>query len=204
MDNDNFSEILNNSKDLTIGQIFKLLTKIKYKTMLLFIATFLTITGSAYVAGQASIKEDTAVMLQSPFSMRIALDNNTHDFENLTLIEDPTLPNPSSDMTMLSLRQIQSAFDIVQVGQVVARMERDRALPIWDWLFANADIKHAHAKSKMSFDWNGHENDYKFKERHKDKNTVHRYYSDGCILEYKLDSNRRSIPSSFKWIKKAH
>jgi len=204
MSDDNFSEVLNNTKDLTLGQIFKLITKIKYRVMIMFVAIFMTVTGSAYVAGQASVKEDTAVMLHSPFSMRIALNNNTHDFENLTLIEDPVLPNPSSDTMMLSLRQIQSAFDIVQVGQVVARVEKDSALPIWDWLFSSIDVKNAYAKPKMSFNWNGHENDYKFKEKYIDKHTIHRYYSDGCVLEYKIDDNRRSIPSSFKWIKVTH
>ncbi len=29
-----------------------------------------------------------------------------------------------------------------------------------------------------------------------------RYYSDGWILRYKVDSNGNSIPSSFQWIKK--
>jgi hypothetical protein len=204
MDNDNFSEILNDSKDLTIGQIFKLITKIKYKVMIMFIGIFLTITGSAYVAGQANIKQETAVMLQTPFSMRIALDNETHDFESLTLMEDPMLPSPDPDTMMLSMRQIQSAFDIVQVGQIKARVDRESALPIWRWLFSSVNTKHAYAKAEMVFEWNGHEKDYNFKERHIDNHTVHRYYADGCILEYKLDDNRRSIPESFRWIKRAH
>ena len=81
MNDDNFNDVLNNSKDLTIGQIFKLITKIKYRTMMLFISIFLSITGSAYFAGQANTKQETAVMLHSPFSMRLIIDDNKHDLE---------------------------------------------------------------------------------------------------------------------------
>jgi hypothetical protein len=203
MENDQFSEILNNSKDLTLGQIFKLITKIKYRVMIMVITTFLAITGSAYMAGQASVKQEAAVMLQSPFSMRIVIDNNAHDFNNLTLIEDPTLPNPTSDSMMLSLRQIKSSFDIIPVGQVVARMNKEDINPIWKFLFSKLIIQEAYAQ-EMIFDWNGHQKDFKFKEQHIDNNTMRRYYSDGCVLEYKVDRNRRSIPESFKWIKKTH
>lgn len=204
MEGQDFSEILNNTKDLTLGQIFKLIMKIKYKVILVFVATFLTITGSAYVAGQASVKQEAAVMLESPFSMRIALDNNSHDFNNLTLMEDPMLPSPSPDKMALSLRQIQSAFDIVKVGQVVATINREDALPIWKWLFSSINIEEAHAQTKMIFNWSGHEKDYNFKEYYKDDYTVHRYYADECILEYKVDKNRRSIPESFRWVKNTH
>jgi hypothetical protein len=119
-------------------------------------------------------------------------------------MEDPMLPSPSSDTMMLSLRQVQSAFDIVQVGQVVATVNKESALPIWKWLFSSINVKNAYAQAEMVFEWNGHEKDFKFKEKHKDNNTVHRYYADGCILEYKMDKNRRSIPESFRWIKRTH
>jgi len=204
MDDNDFSEIMNNTKNLTLRQIFRLMTNITYKSILVFIATFLTITGSAYVAGQASIKQEAAVMLQSPFSMRITLDSEIHDFNNLTLIEDPMLLSTSSDTMMLSLKQIQSAFDIVQVGQIVARVNREDALPIWKWLFSSIDVKSAYAQAEKIFKWNGHKNDFKFKEKHKSNSTINRYYTDECILEYKVDNNRRSIPESFRWIKRTH
>lgn len=205
MDNKDFSEVLNNSKDLTLGQIFKLISRIRYRVLAMFIVTFITITGSAYMAGQASVKQETAVMLQSPFSMRIELEGSQHDFENLTLIEDPMLISPSGETTMLSLRQVKSAFDIVPVGQVVARINKEHVPVLWKWLFAKLSINSAYAQpAEMVFEWNGHERDFKFKEKHISNNLMHRYYTDGCILEYKVDNNRRSIPESFRWIKKTH
>lgn len=204
MNNNDFSEILNNSKDLTIGQIFKLITKITYKSMVLFVTVFLTITGSAYFAGQANVKQETAVMLYSPFSMRIIIDGNNRDFENLTLVEDPTLPRSNNKTVVFSLRQIQSAFDTIQIGQVIAQFDDEQEFPVWEWIFSSVDINTAYAQPNNNFKWSGHEKDFKFREKQKNSDTIHRYYSDGCILEYRLDKNNRSIPKSFHWIKNIH
>lgn len=203
MEEENFSEILNGTKDLTIGQIFRLFTKIKYKTALLFISIFLTITGSAFVAGQSSIEQKAAVMLNSPFSMKITVNNKDYILDKLTLIEDPAFPDLGDDHIMLSLRQIVSAFDIIQVGQVMAVTHKQKPLPVWEWIFSEYS-NNAYAQPKIIFNWDGHERDFSFKEEYKDNNTIHRFYSDGCILEYKVDNNRRSIPESFRWIRKTH
>lgn len=204
MDDKDFSEVLNNTQDLTLGQIFKLIFKIRFKVLMMFIATFVAITGSAYMAGQASIKQETAVMLHTPFSMRINLGDNQYDFDNLTLIEDPMVPSPTNETIMLSLRQIKSSFDIIPIGQVVAVIDRDHVPSIWKWLFSSVSIKNAYAQPEMVFDWNGHHEDYRFKEKHIDDHIIHRYYTDDCILGYKVDNNRRSIPESFHWVKRTH
>ena len=203
MEERDFSDFLNNTKDLTIGQIFKLISNLKYKVLLMFFATFIAVTGSAYVAGKAAATQETAVMLQAPFSMRINIENKNYDFKHLTLVEDPMLPKLEEDTIMLSLREVQSAFDIVPRGQIVAKVHKDHVPAIWKWLFSSIEIPKAHAKEAV-FDWNGHGKDMRYKEKHEDDHLVHRYYTDECILEYMMDSNRRSIPSSFRWIKKTH
>jgi len=204
MDEKIFSEFLNNIKDLTLIQIFKTIIRLKYKVLTMFVVGFLAITGSAFMAGQANVKQDAAVMLQSPFSMRISLDEGIYDFNKLTLIEDPMMPSPTSETMMLSLRQVKSAFDIVPIGQVVARINKEKVSFVWKWLFSSLKVKEAFAKPEMIFNWNGHGKDYVFKEIYVEDYIIHRYYSDECILEYKLDSNRRSIPVSFRWIKDTH
>ena len=208
MNDKDFTEILNNSKDLTIGQIFKLARGLKYKTIILFVATFLAITGSAFVSGQVSMKREAAVMMNSPFSMRIIIDDNERDFENLTLIKDPALSSPAKGTILLSMREIQSVFDIVPIGQIVAKIDDDSIPLVWQILFTRVDadiVGHAHAQPMQpGFDWNGHAADYSFNERHVSKNIIHRHYSDGCILEYHVDKSRRSIPNSFRWMQKTH
>ena len=114
------------------------------------------------------------------------------------------VPSPTNETMMLSLRQIKSSFDIIPIGQVVAVIDRDHVPSIWKWLFSSVSIKSAYAQPEMVFDWNGHHEDYRFKEKHIDDHTIHRYYTDDCILGYKVDNNRRSIPESFHWVKRTH
>lgn len=55
-----------------------------------------------------------------------------------------------------------------------------------------------------SFDWKSHEGDNNYSEEFVNKNTIHRYYRDGCILAYNLDKNDKPIQNSFRWIKTTH
>lgn len=205
MEQKDFADILNSMKDLTIGQIFKLITKIKYKVLVSFITFALAVVGGAFAAGKYSHQKETAVMLQTPFSMRIQVQGEPYDFENLTLVKDPTLPPIDDGKIILSLREIRGSFDIIPVGKVIATVEEDKLTGIWKVIISKSSISSiAHAYDKVAFDWRGHENDYNFKEKFVSKSTVHRYYSDGCILAYDVDQNRRSVPGSFRWIKTAH
>ena len=202
MPNENFAEILNNAKQLTIGQIFKLFLKLKYSTVLTLIAVFMGITGSAYMAGQSNAKQDAAVMLRSPFAMRIVINDETYDFNRLTLIEDPASALPD-DKVKLSLRAIHSPFDTLQVGQIIATVDRGTTSKFWQYLFSYNIINTVRAEEPV-FNWNGHAQDFRYKEGFVNSNTIHRYYADGCILEYKIDRNKRSIPSSFRWVNRSH
>lgn len=206
MNKQDFSDIMNNMKNLTLDQIFRLITKLQYKTAIMIVMFVVTTLGGAFVAGKYSQQKDTAVMLESPFSMRININKKTYDFDNLTLMIDPTMPNFEDGKIALSLREIQSAFDVLQVGQIIARVEENKLTGIWRLIISahNLMLNEAHARSIAVFQWNGHIQDFKFKEQFVSQNTVHRYYSDGCILEYQVDVDRRSIPSSFRWIKVTH
>lgn len=79
--------------------------------------------GGAFAAGKYTQQKETAVMLESPFSMRIDIDGKVHDFENLTLMKDPTSPALSEDTIVLLLREIKTAFDIIPVEKVIARVD---------------------------------------------------------------------------------
>lgn len=208
MDKQDFSDIINNMKDLTLGQIISLIKKLKYKTIMM-IFTFIIVTfGGAFVAGKYSHSQDTAVMLQKPFAMRLELNEQIYDFETLTLMKDPTSPILEGNKVVLSLREIRSLFDIIPIGQVIATMEENKLTGLWRVIISKSDvvdfIKNARAQNKIVFNWRGHAEDYNFKEQFVSKTTVHRYYSDGCVLAYDVDSNRRSIPESFRWIETTH
>ena len=205
MDKQKFAELIDDIKDLTILQIVKTIPRLKYKTLIMLFLFFSSIVGGSFAAGVYSHQKETAVMLESPFAMRININENNHDFTSLTLTRDPAMLPPAEDQVVLSLREIKSAFDIIPVGKVVAQVETGD-LPLFFDIFVSSDmlVTKAHAKEHYAFNWNGHENDMKFKEQFVSNDTVHRHYSDGCILEYKVDANRRSIPNTFRWIRKTH
>ena len=70
MDKQDFSDIMNDMKGLTLGQIFRLIAKLKYKTVAMILAFTIVTLSSAFIAGKYAQQRDTAVMLESPFSMR--------------------------------------------------------------------------------------------------------------------------------------
>jgi len=198
------SEIVNSPDAITIGQLFQILKRVKFTALLSTFAIFSSLLGGSYALGRVSQQKETAIMLHSPFSMRLELDNKKFDFQNLTLVEDPMLVPISKETIVLSLREIKSDFDIVPVGKIVARVDQEELS--WPWSMFAGDMLNndAHAQAEKMFNWNNHNGDMKYKESFVSEDTVNRFYSDGCILEYKVDTNRRSIPSTFKWIKSVH
>jgi len=207
MDNDN----------ITLGQIIKTIGKLKYRTLIMIISIFFGIISASFAFGRFSYQVGTAVRLESPFAMRISIDGKNHDYNALTLIKDPTLKSPSSDAVSLSLREIQDSFDVIQIGIIVAKVGPSEINSVWAKLnvvssdFSNKGyilyaVSQDNDKSlpPADFNWYIHKGDYNFSEVHIDKNTVHRTYSDGCILEYKMNDGRKSIHSSFKWIRVNH
>lgn len=192
--------------EMTLKQIFQSIGKLRYKTIAAVVTAFIAIVSASFAIGRYSYQRDTAVMLESPFAMRITLENQQHDFNSLTLIRDPSLPTVSEDKITLSLREIKSAFDIIQVGIVVAKLEKSELGNVWSVFSVNMipSITSTAYAQPTNFNWYGHEKDTDFTEKFIDPETINRKYSDGCILEYKVDGSRRSVPNSFKWIKVNH
>ncbi len=199
MINKEFANIMNNAKDLTIGQVFKIITHLKFKTVAAVVAFFVAIVSGSFVIGRYSYQEKTALTLDSPFGMRLLISEKQYEFKNLILMEDPI--NLADNSVILTIREIQNAFDIVPIGKIVARKEKIE-LPGVFGLFNFKSI--GVAKASEEFNWNGHENDMNFKEVFIDSNTINRYYEDGCILEYKVCEDRKSNKGSFRWIQQNH
>ncbi len=202
MKDNNFEEVINNIDNLTLGQVFKLIKKIKYRVLFSFITFLITILGGTFAAGRYTQGKSTAILLQSPFAMRIELANKTYDFSNLIVVEDPTDPFVEEGKTALSLREIRDEFDIIPIGKIIAKISSEKAP--WSYIIKSEMIEKGYGFTAAEFNWNGHKNDYNFKEVFVSKTTIYRTYSDGCILAYDVDEGRKSMPSSFRWIKTNH
>jgi len=198
------TDLINNMSDLTIGHLFQLIRKIKFTALLSMFGILSSLLGGAYAFGKSKQQKDEAISLQSPFSMRLELEDKKFDFPNLTLVKDPMLIGVSDNVLVLSLREIRNEFDVIPIGKIISKIEKQQLSWPWDMFAGVLNSGYAHASGPNNFVWNGHNSDYNFKEEFIDNNTVNRFYSDGCILEYKVDTNRRSIPESFRWLKSVH
>ena len=155
---------------------------------------------AATFLGGAAANHKPALFLDSPFDMRIMVENTTNDFGGLTLIAD-TAPSPTPQTRVYEIRQVLSPFDILPIGKLHAQHFEEG---VWQRLFDAVQTTGAVA-GEVAFNWNGHENDGRYKEERVSKYLIHRYYlSDKCVLAYNVDDGGRSIPSSFRWINRTH
>lgn len=198
---DNISETLNNLNGLTLGHALKIVKRLKISALISIISIIASLMTGAYLFGRSRQQKQTAVMLQKPFSMRLEVEGKQVDYQKLILLKDPMLVSASKDTVIYSLREIKDEFDITPVGKIVATVEKTELS--WPWsMFAISITKQAMASD--GFNWNGHKEDLNYTEEFIDQETIHRTYGDGCVLEYKVNTDRKSLRPSFKWIKSVH
>lgn len=199
-------------EDMTIKQIIQSVGKLHLKKIIGIATTAVTVLSAIFFLGRYSYQKETAVLLDHPFSMRVVVNNKNNDFNDVTLVLDPAFPAKAKDKVALSIRQIQGEFDVVSVGTIIASMEPSELTKVWARFASLPPLENsAYAQSSDKFAWHGHSPlkteksaDDLYREVFVDKDTVNRLYADGCILEYKVDANRKSIHGSFKWLKLMH
>ena len=159
------------------------------------LATILGYTAIVFLLGQYFQVSETAIPLDQPFIMKVTIDGHKHEFKKIILLEDP---NPiSKGKIRLQIRAVSiDPFVINNMGSIIAQKAKVNKGVVLDALEV---VKKAWAQN---FKWEGHANNTHYKEVYINKTTIRRYYSDGWILQYNVDSNGNSIRSSFQWIKK--
>ena len=160
------------------------------------LATILGYTAIVFLLGQYFQVSETAIPLDQPFIMKVTIDGHEHEFKEITLLEDPEEPI-SKEKIRLKIRAVSDdPFVINDMGLIIAQ----RAKVNKDVVFDTLDV--VKKVWGQNFNWEGHANNTHYKEVYINKTTIRRYYSDGWILQYNVDSNGNSIRSSFQWIKK--
>ncbi len=203
-------DVINDVEKITIGEFFSILKRVKLKIMFSIILFLATLAYGIFKTGQYYQINSTAVALGYPFKMSMEKDvlykilknepNEMVHFGWLNLVKNPGNPLDNDD-AILTLHRIseKDSSDIKQIGSVVTQKLATKN--VFSLLLTNLDSTQLAYAVTNTFDWRGHENNYRFKERYINKNTVQRYYEDGWILEYKVDARGNSIPSSFRWIR---
>ena len=200
-------EVLNDIEQLTLGELVKILSKLRIRVILSIIIMIFGVLYGVFKTGQYFQLQETAVAMQLPFEMTIEKSAITEiiqetaqsriTIEKLVLAKNPLFPSIDNKSIGFNLHKINKPSDIQVIGSLVAQKQKIKKL--FPWL-SQIEIVHT-IYAQNNFNWHDHENIYRFREEYIDKNTIWRYYEDGWILEYKIDGNGRSIPSSFRWVK---
>ena len=202
-----FVEATNDMEGLTIGQVISLIKKVKVSAVIGVVSFCVAVLGFVFGLGRYTQEKQTGILLDSPFSMRLVIDGKNNDLSNLTLLKDPTIPAPQGKV-VLAIRQIKDEFDILQVGFISALEKLDKP-SLFGLNLPLSDLGALKAYAVEGFSFGVHSGDSKYSEAfvpdHPD--VIERTYSDGCVLRYTVDSEkevRRSVRSSFHWVKYNH
>jgi hypothetical protein len=196
---------INDPREITLSQLINSFSRIKISALLSITGFFLAYSFAVFQLGCWLQNQGTAIALNRPFDMYLNLGqddvreltkSSRLELKNMILLQGEYIP-AQEDRFLLRLRRIVD-YDTIAVGKIIAQKGKIIDIPHigHDW-FA---MQGAYAQQK--FKWYGHEKNYQFREEFIDSHTIRRYYDDGWILEYKIDEQGRSIPSTFRWIQR--
>lgn len=193
---------LNNLGNLNFKEFFQMLGKIQIKVFISIISSFLIFSYFIFKLGQQYQVSGEALSLDRPFSLNLEVEkdssgNNKIKLDDLYLVEIKD-PPPIPDKAFLEIRRYNGEEGGTEkVGSINADKPKIKTVPR---VSLPELTKKAYAGE--NFDWYGHRHNRNFSEKYTNSNTIRRYYDDGWVLEYKVDKKGKSIPSSFRWIRK--
>lgn len=202
---------LDNLDKITLSELFGVFAHVKIKALWTIGLGFISYTSIVGFTAMSIQESKTAIALRDPFDISIrkdAIENCTDSSKNKNLLRCKKIylveQHSPSDAKQLHL-ELRIADEhspmTTGVGTILAKKRAERKVP---FLPITLDISQpVLAQRKQDhFNWNGHKNNFDFHEKYISRNTIRRYYKDGWILEYKVDRNKRSILSTFIWIRK--
>jgi hypothetical protein len=188
--------------NLNFKEFFHLFGKIQIKVFISLISSTLIFSIFIFKLGQLYQTRGEAISLYRLFDLTLELEkyeanNSKIIYSDIYLLESKDHISPIPDKAYLEIRKYTKANDTKKIGLIHAYKPDMKPVPRVSF---PGFIKKAYANEK--FEWYGHANDRNFTEKYTNQKTIRRYYDDGWILEYKVDKKRKSILSSFRWIKK--
>ena len=158
-----------------------------------------------------AVKNEFSLLAENLHNGEINTSEQSVKLQNIYLVKYPESQVPGNKKIIYKIHQItDNALKIRRIGSISTnnnQIETGQLLGIFFETIKESTlevisnfsiIEKAYAQS--TFKWNGYEKNYDFYEEYIDQDTVRRTYYDGAILEYKIDLNGTSIPTSFRWI----
>ena len=181
------------------------------------IGVFSSYTMLVYELGRSTLSDHGITLLRkfsfkSIFSEKdLDVDKSTINLDKLYLVKALIQPSDTEDLYIVKQitndpRAIITTGSVVTKKQQTNQNEYFKAFVKFLQKFLSLDLSNLTlteiAYAQQTFEWYGYENNYDFHEKYIDELTIRRFYGDGAVLEYKVNSQGASIPSTFKWIKR--
>ena len=133
-------EVLNDIEQLTLGELVKILSKLRIRVLLSIIIIIFGVLYGVFKTGQNFQLQETAVM-QLPFEVTIEKSpitkiiqetvQNRITIEKLVLAKNPNFPNIDDKSIGFILHRINKPSDIQVIGSLVAQKQKIKKLFLW-------------------------------------------------------------------------
>lgn len=198
---------------ISIGRLLELFRRLTLKTVLVLLAAVAAYTSAVFTMGCLVIMKDSGINLNLPFDMRLsvsekdmATNGNTgmnYTLRNLVLVKHPVAS--TGDKKCYVIFRHFEPLDDRKVGQVECAVgSTSMRDAIRDRLFGGVQLFLGRNAYAQQISLGVHESDNNYRQSFVAPDTIQRTYADGCVLQFKIDANGNSIPSSYVWIVYRH
>lgn len=200
---------------ITIMDLWNVLRRLSLKAIGAFFVTFVAYTSAVYTYGYNVARKDSAITLFTPFNIRMSVtekdmkrnENGVLDctVDNLSIIKPGYVPKKEHSRFIIFREYAPTQNS--QVGEIACiGVENKPSLydSIRDTLFSLSDRILTDTAFAQQFSLGVHLNDVHYTQSFVAADTIRRTYSDGCVLQYKVDRNGNSILQSYVWIVYKH
>ena len=206
--------IISNIEELSLKQASEIVKSLSLKALISIMTLFIGYTTLIFLSGQVfqanmmvvEFERPFGITMNHPFSTQLVkkLENGEFPYPDLIATPDYSFNNGDENKIIAKLRLRRSENDgpiYDEIGTLITD-KNNITSTFGNISYSLLGKAYAQDDAKEDFDWENHKNNYDFYEKFVNKTTIHRYYDDGWILEYKVDRQGQSISSSLKWVKK--
>lgn len=187
--------------------LMRLKPGVKVKLFLGLATTIIAYSTFLYNLGTKEEASQIAISLESPFDLSVTPreDNTTTQSLNNVFFRPPYDYPKQEDRVTLQLIQVNDKAETNPIGSAKVQKPQLTTNPILAFLSSTLDVLKniisLTAIAQEAFDWRGHQQHRDFYEKYHAPQVIWRYYSDGSILEYRVDDHEVMVSSTLRWVK---
>jgi hypothetical protein len=200
---------------ITIGDLLSMLKSLSMKAIVSLVGIIVAYTSIIFGIGSYVVMKSSGIALSHPFDMRISVRENDMDRNESGRINYKLtgliLSEPPWDNVTQKHKKCYVVFrdfgdlKIEKIGQIECLVEKSSILDIVKkGISIISPTGLVNTAFAQNFSLGVHQNDNNYTQSFVDQNTIRRTYSDGCVLQFKIDANGVAIIESFVWIVNRH